>query len=91
MVLASQLDDYAERFDFDVYESLLFFVLLILSCLVYAAEKRSILGAASFAIGLSVWILYGAGLIHAGIAVPEIISVAAATSWVVPEKYRKTD
>ena len=60
-----------------------FFVLLILSCLIYAAEKRSILGATSFAIGLGVWVLYGAGLIQAGIAVPEIISVAAATSWVV--------
>ncbi|RDE16289.1 MAG: hypothetical protein C4K47_01875 [Candidatus Thorarchaeota archaeon] len=28
MVLASQLEDYAERFDFDVYESLIFFVTL---------------------------------------------------------------
>ena len=60
-----------------------FFVLLILSCLVYAIEKKSILGAASFAIGLGVWILYGIGLIQAGIAVPEIISVATATSWVI--------
>lgn len=60
-----------------------FFVLLVLSCLVYAIEKRSILGAASFAIGLGVWVLYGVGLIQAGIAVPEIISVAAATSWVI--------
>lgn len=60
-----------------------FFVLLVLSCLVYAIEKRSFLGAASFAIGLGAWGMYGAGLIHAGIAVPEIISVAAATSWVV--------
>jgi len=60
-----------------------FFVLLVLSCLVYAAEKRSILVAASFVIGLGVWILYGAGFIQTGIAVPEIISVAAATSWVI--------
>jgi len=63
--------------------SINFFVLLILSCFVYAAEKRSILGAASFVIGLGVWGMYGAGLIQAGIAVPEIISVTAATSWVI--------
>ncbi len=65
-----------------------FFVLLILSCLVYAIEKKSILGAASFAIGLGVWILYGIGLIQAGIAVPEIVSVAAATSWVIFSSFK---
>jgi hypothetical membrane protein len=63
--------------------SVIFFVFLILSCLVYAAEKRSILGALSFMIGLSVWILYGGRILQAGIAVPEIISVVAATSWVI--------
>ncbi len=63
--------------------SVIFFVFLILSCLVYAAEKRSILGALSFVIGLGVWILYGGRILQAGIAVPEIISVVAATSWVI--------
>ena len=63
--------------------SVIFFFFLILSCLVYAAEKRSILGALSFVIGLGVWILYGGRILQAGIAVPEIISVVAATSWVI--------
>lgn len=63
--------------------SVIFFVFLILSCLVYAIEKRSILGALSFVIGLGAWILFGGRIIQAGIAVPEIISVVAATSWVI--------
>jgi hypothetical membrane protein len=63
--------------------SVIFFVFLILSCLVYAIEKRSILGVLSFVIGLGVWILFGERIIQAGIAVPEIISVVAATSWVI--------
>jgi hypothetical membrane protein len=63
--------------------SVIFFVFLILSCLVYAIEKRSIFGALSFVIGLGAWILFGGRIIQAGIAVPEIISVVAATSWVI--------
>jgi hypothetical membrane protein len=62
--------------------SVLFFVLLILSCLVYAIEARSILGALSFVIGLGSWMLYEANLYDAGVAVPEIISATAAVSWV---------
>jgi hypothetical membrane protein len=62
--------------------SVLFFVLLILSCLVYAIEARSVLGALSFVIGLGSWLLYGANLYDVGVAVPEIISSSAAISWV---------
>jgi hypothetical membrane protein len=63
--------------------SVIFFVFLILSCLVYAVEKRSVLGALSFIIGLGTWILYWGKIYQAGVAVPEIISATAAMSWVV--------
>ena len=63
--------------------SIIFFVFLILSCLVYAVEKKSILGILSFIIGLGTWALYWGEVYQAGIAVPEIISATAAMSWVV--------
>jgi hypothetical membrane protein len=63
--------------------SVILFVFLVLSCLVYAAEKRSVLGALSFTVGLGSWVLYWGRIMHTGVAVPEIISATAAVSWVV--------
>lgn len=63
--------------------SVVFFVFMILSCLVYAVEKKSALGILSFIVGLSSWVLYWAGIYKAGVSVPEIISATAAMSWVV--------
>jgi len=63
--------------------SVAFFVLLLLSSLVYAAEERSMLAGASFLIGLSAWMFYWMGLYGGGIAIPEMISATAATSWVI--------
>ena len=63
--------------------SVLFFLFLILSCLVYGIEKKSILGVSSFVIGLGSWMLYWAKVYVAGVAVPEIVSATAAISWVV--------
>jgi len=63
--------------------SVIFFVFMILSCLVYAVEKRSVFGALSFIIGLGTWILYWGKIYQAGIAVPEIISATAAMSLVI--------
>jgi len=63
--------------------SVIFFVFMVLSCLVYAVEKKSVLGILSFIIGLSSWVLYWGEAYQAGVAVPEIISATAAMSWVV--------
>ena len=63
--------------------SIVFFVFMILSCLVYGVEKKSVLGILSFIIGLGSWALYWAETYKAGVAVPEIISATAAMSWVV--------
>ena len=60
-----------------------FFILLLLSSLVYAAEKRSIIALLSFTVGLCAWILYWMNLYEAGVAVPEIISSTATTSWII--------
>jgi hypothetical membrane protein len=63
--------------------SVIFFVFLIMSCLVYAVEKRSILGVLSFIVGLGAWTLYWGKIYQAGVAVPEIISATAAISCVI--------
>jgi hypothetical membrane protein len=68
--------------------SVLLFVTMIVASIVYAIEKKSILGMASFIIGLSSWILYWTGSYSAGIAVPETISATAATSWVVISAFK---
>jgi len=63
--------------------SVIFFVLLLLSSLIYAIEKRSILAGLSFIVGFSAWLFYWMKLYSAGIAVPEVISATAAISWIV--------
>jgi len=68
--------------------SVLFFVSLAVASATYAVEKRSILAAASFVIGLASWILYWAGTYEAGVAVPEIISATAVMLWIVLSVFR---
>ena len=63
--------------------SVMFFVLLLLSSLIYAIEKRSILAGLSFILGFSAWLFYWMKLYSAGVAVPEIISATAAISWII--------
>jgi len=63
--------------------STIFFVLLLLSSLIYAAERRSILASFSFTVGLCSWIFYWMDLYSAGIAIPEIISATAAILWII--------
>jgi len=73
--------------------SVAFFVLLLLSSLIYAVEKRSILAGVSFIIGFSAWLFYWMKIYSAGVAVPEIISATAAISWIILsalEKLRKS-
>ena len=64
------------------YVSILFFLALLVTTVLYAFEKKSIL--ALIGIGAVVpWVLYAYGIIQVGIAVPEIISAIAVTPWVV--------
>jgi len=63
--------------------SVIFFVLLLLSSLIYAIEKRSVLAGVSFMLGFSAWLLYWMKLYNAGVAVPEIISSTAAVTWII--------
>jgi hypothetical membrane protein len=62
--------------------SVLFFLCLGVSSLVYAVEKRSILASATLIIGLISWILFWADIYTAGIAVPEAIS-SVVTLWII--------
>jgi len=63
--------------------SVMFFVLLLLASLIYAVERRSLIAALSFAVGLGAWLFYWMKVYRAGVAVPEIISATAAISWII--------
>lgn len=54
--------------------SVLFFISLGITSLVYAYERKSLFAIIIFIIGFSSWILYGLDLYTLGIAVPETIS-----------------
>lgn len=63
--------------------SLIFFVSAGFSCIIYSVEKRSVLAASAFLIGLLSWVLWWTGAYRAGIAVPEIISALAVSSCII--------
>lgn len=63
--------------------SLLFFVLIGISSVVYAIEKKSYLTAAMFVVNFGSWLLYGLKTYSAGVAVPETISSVAVVVWIM--------
>lgn len=68
--------------------SVLFFVALGFASIIYAVEKKSVVAFAALIIGVGSWVLYGAGIYSAGIAVPEIISSTAASAWMMLSAFR---
>jgi hypothetical membrane protein len=66
-----------------VLVSVLLFVSFGVASIAYTVERKSFLALAAFAVGLLSWVLYGAKIYSAGIAVPETISSVATMSWVV--------
>jgi len=63
--------------------SILFFISLGSTTIVYAVERKSVLAVTSFIIGLFSWVFYWAGIYNAGVAVPEIISSLAVLPWII--------
>lgn len=63
--------------------SVLFFVSLGSTSIIYAFEKKSFLAVIAFLIGVFSWVLYWARIYSAGIAVPETISSVAVLPWVI--------
>lgn len=63
--------------------SVLFFLSMGVTSIMYTMEKRSPLAAVAFIVGLGSWILYGAKIYRAGVAVPETISSIAVTAWIM--------
>ena len=63
--------------------SVLFFVSLGSTTIMYAVERRSSLAVTGFIIGLLTWVFYWAKIYSGGIAVPETISTVAVIPWVV--------
>jgi hypothetical membrane protein len=68
--------------------SVLFFVLMGVASLVYAAERRSYLGVAAFTVGLAAWVLYWVHIYSSGVAVPEAVSTLAVMPWVMSTALR---
>jgi hypothetical membrane protein len=72
--------------------SVLFFVSLGVTSLVYAVESKSYSASAAFTVGLISWVFYWTETYSSGIAVPETISSVAALLWIIPSAlkiYRK--
>ena len=68
--------------------SILFFVSLSFTSLLYTVERKSRSAGAAFTIGLVSWIFYWAKIYSVGIAVPEIISSAAVLFWIISSALR---
>jgi hypothetical membrane protein len=68
--------------------SILFFLSLGITSLLYAVERKSYSAVAAFTIGLILWISYWAKIYSAGVAVPETISSAAVLLWIIPSVLR---
>jgi hypothetical membrane protein len=64
--------------------SILFFVSLGVTSLLYAVERKSYSAVAAFTIGIISWILYWTEIYSAGVAVPETVSSAAVLFWIIP-------
>ena len=72
--------------------SILFFIFLGTTSLLYAMERKSYSATAAFTIGLISWMFYWAGICSTGIAVPETISSVAVLLWIITSAlkiYRK--
>ncbi|UCH38131.1 MAG: DUF998 domain-containing protein [Candidatus Bathyarchaeota archaeon] len=63
--------------------SVLFFVLLGCTSIVYVLEKKSSLAAIGFIVGLASWVFYGTKTYTTGISVPETISSLAVIPWIL--------
>ena len=63
--------------------SVLFFVSLGFTTILYAAERKSSLALLSVIVYLLSWVLYWAGIYRAGVAVPEFVSTVAVLPWIV--------
>lgn len=73
--------------------SVYFFVTLATATLLYVFERLSSLAATAFIVILTSWLLYWGRVYNTGIAVPEIISSVAASSWIMNSAFnslRKT-
>jgi len=68
--------------------SVLFFILLGLTSLLYAAERKSYSAVVAFTVGLISWMFYWTEIYSTGVAVPETISSIAALAWIIPSALR---
>jgi hypothetical membrane protein len=79
--LISTFDELYGHYQYFI--SVAFFISIIVSSIIYSIEKRSLIGFISVIIGLLTWTLHFIGLNNLGIAVPETISSAIVSSWII--------
>jgi hypothetical membrane protein len=84
--LIATFDEFYGSLHFAV--SILFFVLLGLTTIVYAIERKSYLASIAFIVGFSSWIFYGIGIYSAGVALPETISTVAISTWIISSAFK---
>jgi hypothetical membrane protein len=68
--------------------SVLFFLSLCVSSVCYIIEKKSRLAIVALIVGILVWILYGMNVYSSGISVPEAVSSATTSSWVMLSAFK---
>jgi len=82
--LLQMIATFDEVYDFLHHAvSVLFFISLGVTLIVYMMERRAPLTIIVFIIGSSSWILYWARVYSVGVAVPEIISSTAVALWMI--------
>jgi len=81
LALVAVFDEVYGSFHFIV--SILFFVSLGLTSLIYVVEERSYLGVSALFTFIIAWIFYLFAAERIGVAVPEIISTIAVSSWII--------
>ncbi len=79
--LIATFDEVYGFFHFAI--SVLFFVSIGITSIVYAIERKSFLAVTSFIIVLVSWVLYEMKIYRTGVAVPEIISSLAVASFLI--------
>jgi len=79
--LVATFDEVYSSLHFQV--SVLFFVVLGFTSIIYAIERKSVVAFATLIIGLGSWVFFSAGIFSTGIAVPEAISSIGTFAWII--------
>ena len=86
LILIGGFDEVYGVIHFSV--SVLFFVSIGIASIVYSLEAKNKLGYTAFIIGFLSWLTYWFRIYKVGVAVPELLSAIAVSSWIIYESLR---